>query len=184
MLFSGTFPLGIQLTLGGGDGDVKIWSLDCKPIHTLSSSDDGILTMIRVESLLYTGSISGTINLWDLDTLQMIRSVKAHQADVLSLAGIGGFAFSGSARGYLKKWDLTSVSRGGKTDCSRGFECSNQWHAHAGIVLSSTIGGNRLITGGNDCYVCVWDISACIPSEPKEESGIPPFCPSILNNTS
>ena len=38
----------------------------------------------------------------------MIRSVKAHQADVLSLAGIGGFAFSGSARGYLKKWDLTS----------------------------------------------------------------------------
>jgi len=64
--------------------------------------------MIHIESLLYTGSISGTINLWDLDTLQMIRSVKAHQADVLSLAGIGGFAFSGSARGYLKKWDLTS----------------------------------------------------------------------------
>lgn len=76
----------------------------------MSSGDDGILTMIHVESLLYTGSISGTINLWDLDTLQMIRSVKAHQTDVLSLAGIGGFAFSGSARGYLKKWDLTYLS--------------------------------------------------------------------------
>jgi di- and tripeptidase len=62
--------------------------------------------MIRVESLLYTGSVSGTINLWDLDTLQLIRSVKAHHADVLSLAGIGGFAFSGSAKGFLKKWDL------------------------------------------------------------------------------
>jgi WD40 repeat protein len=62
--------------------------------------------MIRVESLLYTGSVSGTINLWDLDTLQLIRSVKAHRTDVLSLAGIGGFAFSGSANGYLKKWDL------------------------------------------------------------------------------
>lgn len=95
------------MIIGGGDGAVKIWSLDCKLIHTLSSGDDGILTMIHVESLLYTGSISGTINLWDLDTLQMIRSVKAHEADVLSLAGIGGFAFSGSARGYLKKWDLT-----------------------------------------------------------------------------
>jgi hypothetical protein len=54
---------------------------------------------------------------------------------------------------------------------SGGFECVNQWQAHSGIVLSSTIGGKRLITGGNDCYVAVWDISACIPSEPQEESG-------------
>jgi di- and tripeptidase len=95
-----------MLILGGGDGDVKIWSLDCKHVKTLSSSDDGVLTMVHIESLLYTGHISGTINLWDLDTMQMIRSVKAHQADVLSLSGIGGFAFSGSAKGYLKKWDL------------------------------------------------------------------------------
>jgi di- and tripeptidase len=75
----------------------------------LSATDDGILTMIHVDSLLYTGSISGTINLWDLDTLQLIRSVKAHHADVLSLAGIGGYAFSGSAKGFLKKWDLTYI---------------------------------------------------------------------------
>ena len=88
-----------MLILGGGDGNVKLWSLDMKNVHTLSASDDGILTMIHNESLLYTGSISGIINLWDLDTLQLIRRVKAHQADVLSLAGIGGFAFSGSARG-------------------------------------------------------------------------------------
>jgi di- and tripeptidase len=63
--------------------------------------------MIHVESLLYTGCISGTINLWDLDTLQLIRSVRAHQTDVLSLAGIGNFAFSGSSKGFLKKWDLS-----------------------------------------------------------------------------
>lgn len=100
-----------MLILGGGDGNVKLWSLDMKNVHTLSASDDGILTMIHNESLLYTGSTSGIINLWDLDTLQLIRRVRAHQADVLSLAGIGGFAFSGSARGYLKKWDLSCVSR-------------------------------------------------------------------------
>ena len=56
-------------------------------------------------------------------------------------------------------------------DFSRGFECKNQWQAHSGIVLSSTIGGKRLITGGNDCYVAVWDISSCVPSEQKEETG-------------
>jgi di- and tripeptidase len=127
---------------------------------TLTSSDDGVLTMIHIDSLLYTGCISGTVNLWDLDTMQQIRSVRAHQTDVLSLSGIGGFAFSGSAKGYLKKWDLI-----------RGFECVNQWQAHSGTVLSSAIGGTNLITGGNDCYLSVWDISACIPSEQKEDPG-------------
>ena len=92
---------------GGGDGDVKIWDLDMTHKKTLSCTDDGVLTMIRVDSLLYTGSIAGTVNLWDLDTLQLIRSVRAHQADVLSLSGVGDFAFSGSAKGFIKKWDLS-----------------------------------------------------------------------------
>lgn len=36
--------------------------------------------------------------------------------------------------------------------------------------MSSTIGGKRLITGGNDCYLAVWDISACVPHEQKNET--------------
>jgi di- and tripeptidase len=36
--------------------------------------------------------------------------------------------------------------------------------------LSSTIGGNRLVTGGNDCYVAVWDITSCVQTERKEET--------------
>jgi len=105
---------------GGGDGDVKIWSLDMKLQQTLSASDDGVLTMIHIESLLYAGSVSGTVNLWDLDTMQMIRSVRAHQTDVLSLSGIGDFAFSGSARGYLKKWDLSYLSLWMQLTCVEG----------------------------------------------------------------
>jgi di- and tripeptidase len=140
--------------------------------QTLSASDDGVLTMTYIDSLLYTGCISGTINLWDMDTMQLIRSVRAHQSDVLSLSGIGGFAFSGSGRGYLKKWDLSYTLQWGRgANCRRGFECIKQWHAHSGVVLSSTIGGKRLITGGNDNYLAIWDISSCVPQEPKEETG-------------
>jgi di- and tripeptidase len=157
--------------VGGGDGTIKLWSADLKDAQTLSASDDGVLTMTHIDSLLYAGCISGTINLWDLDTFQLIRRVGAHQTDVLSLSGIGGFAFSGSAKGFLKKWDLSYVSRDFYFNVSRGFECKNKWQAHSGIVLSSVIGGNRLITGGNDCYVAVWDINACVPSEQKEETG-------------
>jgi hypothetical protein len=60
-----------------------------------------------------------------------------------------------------------------KSNHSRGFECVNQWQAHSGIVLSSTIGGKRLITGGNDNDLAVWDISSCVPQEPKEDTGKP-----------
>jgi len=94
---------------GGGDGSVKLWSLDMKHVQTLSASDDGVLAMTCIDSLLYAGCISGTINLWDLDTMQLIRSVRADQADILGLSGIGGVAFSGSAQGYLKKWDLSYI---------------------------------------------------------------------------
>ena len=58
-----------------------------------------------------------------------------------------------------------------RANYSHGFECVGQWQAHSGLVLSSTIGGKRLITGGNDCYLAVWDITSCIPSEQEEESG-------------
>lgn len=41
--------------------------------------------------------------------------------------------------------------------------------------MSSAIGGNRLITGGNDCSVAVWDISSCVPSERKEDISMLPW---------
>jgi len=63
--------------------------------------------------------------------------------------------------------------------CRRGFDCVNQWQAHAGTVLSSTIGGNRLITGGNDCYLAIWDISACVPAPQVEETSM--HCVALLH---
>jgi len=42
------------------------------------------------------------------------------------------------------------------------------------MVLSSIIGGKRLITGGNDNDLAVWDISSCVPQEPQEETGNSP----------
>lgn len=95
------------LLSGGGDGDVKLWSINPETcaittIHTLEGGDQGILSMAVRETLLYCGLTDGDINIWDLDTYQLIRSVKGHCDDVLTMAVRGNCIFSGSATGNTR----------------------------------------------------------------------------------
>ncbi len=96
------------LISGGGDGTIKLWSLDkssggsIKKAVTLENGDDSILAIVLDGKLLYSGRLEGDINVWDLDTHQMIRRIRAHTADVLTLAVSRGLLFSGSANGFAK----------------------------------------------------------------------------------
>jgi di- and tripeptidase len=143
------------LLSGGGDGDVKLWSIDSSSggiseLQTLSGGDSGVLSMVVKDTLLYCGLTDGEVCIWDLDTLQLVRTVKAHCDDVLTLAVKGDCIFSGSASGYVRKWN-------------QRFECISRWQAHSGLVLASAVTdrNNRLlyITGGNDDCVAIWDVS-------------------------
>jgi di- and tripeptidase len=146
---------GEVLLSGGGDGDVKLWSIDSttgglSELHRLEGGDSGILSMAAKDTLLYCGLTDGEIRIWDLDTLQLVRTVKAHCDDVLTLAVKGDCIFSGSASGYTRKWN-------------QRFECISRWQTHSGLVLASAVTSrnNRLIyiTGGNDDCVAIWDVS-------------------------
>lgn len=95
------------LFTGGGDGDVKLWSINPQTSrimekHTLHGGDSGVLSMGISEMLLYCGLTDGEINIWDLDTYQLIRNVKAHSDGVLAMAVWGNSIFSGSANGYTR----------------------------------------------------------------------------------
>lgn len=96
------------LISGGGDGTIKLWSLEShahdgpkKPV-SLENGDDSILALALDGTVLYAGRLEGAIDIWDLDTRQLIRTVKAHTADTLTL-GVGhGLIFSGAANGLAK----------------------------------------------------------------------------------
>ena len=101
-------PQAETLVSGGGDGTIKLWSLDAganigtrKPI-SLEHGDNSVLSLALDGAVLYSGRLEGEIDVWDLDTRQMIRTVKAHGADVLTLAVGHGFIFSGAANGVAK----------------------------------------------------------------------------------
>ena len=96
------------LISGGGDGTIKLWRLDrsasgaIKDPVSLENGDDSILALALDGTFLYSGRLEGDINVWDLDTRQLIRRVKAHTVDVLTVAVGHGLLFSGGANGYVK----------------------------------------------------------------------------------
>ncbi|KAI9727056.1 MAG: hypothetical protein M1834_008524 [Cirrosporium novae-zelandiae] len=152
------------LISGGGDGTIKIWTLDKDDkgrIHeqvTLEDGDDSVLALAADGSFLYSGRLGGRINIWDLETRQLIRNVKAHAADVLTLAMGDGLIFSGASSGAIRKFD-------------QSFQCINRWAGHDGLILTSAFtsynGRNLYISGGNDSCVAIWDVNECSHSSGK-----------------
>ncbi|KAK7204058.1 hypothetical protein BZA70DRAFT_281398 [Myxozyma melibiosi] len=144
------------LLSGGGDGIVNWWVMrEGKLVKSRSfANQTSVLSMTAVDTFLYCGLTDGAVAIWDLDAGQLIRSIQAHKADVLSISALGSCIFSGSATGYIRKW-------------SREMQLAARWESHDGLILS-TIGVRRgdralLFTGGNDNSVVMWDITDAFP---------------------
>jgi di- and tripeptidase len=102
------------LISGGGDGAIKIWSL-AKKGGAISEShrlDDGrdegesVLSLALDGLFLYSGRLSGEVNVWDLETKQLVRSLKAQTDDVLALSVGGGYLFCAGVTGVVEVWIL------------------------------------------------------------------------------
>ncbi|KAM5493456.1 hypothetical protein MaudMau93_000838 [Microsporum audouinii] len=144
------------LLTGSGDGSVKIWELgqgpDAAPkeLFTLQNRDESVLSISVDGTFLYCGLSGGAINVWNLESRQIIKTICSHTGDVWAIDIIKGFILSGDSDGTVKKFN------------SR-FEEFGTWTAHDGKMLSSTSGNvkNRWIfaTGGNDNTVALWDLT-------------------------
>lgn len=149
------------LISGGGDGIIKIWKVDDRnggAISELFVLEDGreegesVLTIAVDGSFLYSGRTDGEINVWDLETKQLVRSLKAHVGDVLTVSVGGGFLFSAGLDGEIEKFD-------------RRYESVSRYRAHEGRILASAFIDHKdrklFVTGGNDHSIAVWDIADC-----------------------
>ncbi len=167
------------LISGSGDEDVKLWELQppspLRPcggmIHlaTLHNSEAGVLALASWQSTLFAGHQGGQIDVWDLETFTVLRTLKAGEDDVLSLSalrgpdGKGSALFTACADGTLKRFDAR-------------FRCIAQWKGHQGVVLSSAVSiGHvaqnadahdarrqrevKLLSGGSDSLLKVWSCS-------------------------
>ncbi|KAF1813407.1 WD repeat-containing protein [Eremomyces bilateralis CBS 781.70] len=150
------------LVSGGGDGIVKVWSLNGKGsgrIHELYTLEDGreegdsVLSLVLDGAFLYTGRLDGDVNVWDLETRQLVRTLRVDVGDVLTMSVGGGHLFTGGVNGTVEKFN-------------RQYERISKFQAHGGRILCSAFinlnGRPVFVTGSNDSTIAVWDIQDCI----------------------
>lgn len=104
------------LISGGGDGIINIWSFNHNPtigvklIKVASlENDESILSMKIQDSLLYVGLSDCSINVWDLLTLQLIRSFQFGDNnfdEILSLDIYDNCIYKGSSSTGLIKLSI------------------------------------------------------------------------------
>ncbi len=98
-----------MLISGGGDGTVKLWKLSSNPddgiqeLASLGDDDAESVHSLTVDgSFLYSGKLAGIVELWDLDTKQKLRVIKAQKGDILTLQMGWGFLWSAGATGFAR----------------------------------------------------------------------------------
>ena len=98
------------LITGGGDGFIKLWSLDTADdgrIHEVGklghedSEGDPVLSIMLDGTFLYGGRVDGQINVWDLETRQLLLNIKTTEADVAALSIGRGMLFASFADGTV-----------------------------------------------------------------------------------
>lgn len=98
-----------MLISGGGDGTIKLWKLSSNPdegiqeLAQLGEDDaESVLSLTVDGSFLYSGKLEGLIELWDLDTKQRLRVIKAQKGDIMTLQMGWGFLWSAGATGSAR----------------------------------------------------------------------------------
>lgn len=117
-----TNPEDDVLISGGGDGTIKAWKLGGKEIGSdgyetgleeimvLGEDDANSVMSLSVDgSFLYSGKLDGIIELWDLDTKQKLRVIKAHKGDVMSIQMGWGYLWSAARSGTVSVSQIHSL---------------------------------------------------------------------------
>ncbi|OIW25413.1 glutathione degradosome [Coniochaeta ligniaria NRRL 30616] len=170
------------LISGGGDGTIKLWKLSCdsyededgeatdgdiQEIMVLGEDDaESVLSLAIDGSFLYAGKLHGAIELWDMDTKQKLRVIKAHIGDIMTLQMSWGLLWSAAAGGSACKHSTVHYGRdanGVSENVSQKYQCLSRWKAHDGKILASAVrtyhGDQLFITGANDDKVRIWRVN-------------------------
>ncbi|KAG6256536.1 hypothetical protein E4U23_001571 [Claviceps purpurea] len=180
------------LISGSGDGTIKLWRLGgtkhvcedgsghgddgdgdesgtLEEIMTLGTDDaESVLSMALDGSFLYAGKLDGIVELWDLDTAQRLRVIKAHDDNVMSLQMGWGCLWAASTNGWASKYSTAhygAYQQASSGDVRQKYQCLGKWKAHEGKVLASATTNYRsekyYITGSNDESISMWAVNDC-----------------------
>jgi F-box/WD-40 domain protein MET30 len=107
-----------------------------------------VLTLQFDEQHLITGTFNGTINVWDIETGELVRQMTEHLDAVSALKFDSTKIISGSYDKTLRVWSY------------RTGQCLSTFRGHEGKVLCLDFDGNIISSGSTDTHVRVWNFDA------------------------
>ncbi|KAK7291561.1 hypothetical protein RIF29_06803 [Crotalaria pallida] len=168
MLFSDD---GSILITGSNDGMICVWSmiglLDVEESRSLPSllngffghrsTITGLLTLPNsYSSVLVSSSLDGTCKVWDFVCGRFIQGqIFSSPVTCIALNQGKGLLFYGIVNGTIivNKLDI------GLEECPLiTFSQQFEFKGHSGPITALTVCKTRLISGSEDCTICIWDV--------------------------
>lgn len=128
----------------------------------LEEEDDGVITLaVKNSTTLYAGLQGGSMQIFDLHTLCLIRTLAVGDADILSIVVTDDGCLATAADGMLYLY-------------SHSFMLEAAIKAHDGLALSCTVahGGRVVYTGGNDKTLKVWHFESQQSKQPTRSEAL------------
>ena len=144
---------GARVLSGGEDSQLVLWDVATgKDIILLTRAHVGPITSVALSFNGHVAISAGddACKLWDLDNGDELNQLDAHRMPVRASAFVPGdrYAITVGADGTAAIWDMN------------GRKLLTQWDAHdAAIQCVHAVDTRRIMTGGADGLVRVWDIT-------------------------
>jgi WD40 repeat protein len=147
-------PQGKFLAAGGGPDPVRLWNpaTGQEVRHFPDPWVQALAFSPRGNRLATVGALK-TVRVWDIDTGKEFARLDGHKAAVKALAlpgeGIPLFLATGDVEGTIYLWDLQARAPGVRFDLAHNDEVT---------ALALSADGKRLVSGGTDRHIHIWDI--------------------------
>jgi di- and tripeptidase len=96
------------LVTGGGDGTIKMWSLNDLDtaglviIHKFKNASASVLSLAHNGAFVYAGLANGRVQVYSLDSRQLVQKINIGPDEVTTLQVMDGVAFCGTSNGLLQ----------------------------------------------------------------------------------
>lgn len=161
---------GQRLLTGSYDHTARLWDLASGEGQVFRAHDWWVWSaeFSEDEQQILTASQDGAVMLWDATSSEVETVFLGHRRPVLAatFSAHDGTIASGDDDGRIMLWRADEIAGQSLQQALAGTEESAQspaamtWQAHGGAVrsLRASADGRRLLSGGNDNVVCLWDL--------------------------
>jgi len=133
------------------DGTLRVWSLQKHTLmHTLAGHENPVRCFRAIGQVVASGAADGVVKVWNSETGELINTYNEHKEEVSDIALLeNGELFTASYDKSIRCFDLESGKSTGRLMGHQDLiKC---------IRAQPTESGSRIISGGWDGLIKIWD---------------------------